>query len=155
MHWFRHLLSPKRGIRRADALNLPHRFGAVKQGRASLKNARLRATVLTLVTGATSGEKGDPMVTAICLIQAKREMVEETAQQLVKLEGVTEVYSVAGQYDLVAILRTPANEDMADLITGSMLRLVGIERTTTLLAFKSYSEYDLDRMFGVGRETED
>jgi DNA-binding Lrp family transcriptional regulator len=92
------------------------------------------------------------MVTATCLIEAKREMVEETAQQLIKLKGVTEVYSVAGQYDLVAILRTPENEDMADLITGSMLRLVGIEKTTTLLAFRAYSDYDLARMFGVGLE---
>lgn len=93
------------------------------------------------------------MVTAICLIQAKREMVEETAQQLIKLKGITEVYSVAGQYDLVAILRTKVNEDMADLITGSMLRLVGIERTTTLMAFRTYSDYDLERMFEVGLET--
>jgi DNA-binding Lrp family transcriptional regulator len=93
------------------------------------------------------------MVTAVFLIQARREMVEETAQQLIKLKGVTEVYSVAGQYDLVAMLRTPANEDMADLITGSMLRLVGIERTTTLLAFRTYSEYDLERMFDVGLES--
>jgi len=92
------------------------------------------------------------MVTAICLIQARREMVEETAQQLIRLKGVTEVYSVAGPHDLVAILRTPANEDMADLITGSMLRLVGIEKTTTLMAFRAYSEFDLERMFNVGAE---
>ncbi len=92
------------------------------------------------------------MVTAVALIHAKREMVDETAQQLVKLKGVTEVYSVAGEYDLVAIIRTTSNEDMADLITGSMLRLVGIESTTTLMALKVYSDYDLDRMFAVGPE---
>ena len=80
------------------------------------------------------------MVTAIVLIQAKRQMVEETAQQLVELPGVAEVYSVTGEWDLVAMIRTDDNEAMANLITGSMLRLVGIERTTTLVAFRSYGK---------------
>jgi DNA-binding Lrp family transcriptional regulator len=90
------------------------------------------------------------MVTAVVLVHARREMVQETAQALIKLPGVTEVYSVAGPYDLVALLRTPDNERMADLVTGSMLRMVGIEKTVTLLAFKTYSDYDLERMFSVG-----
>ncbi|MHC4593187.1 MAG: Lrp/AsnC family transcriptional regulator [Planctomycetota bacterium] len=90
------------------------------------------------------------MVTAIVLIRAKQEMVSETAEQLVGLEGVTEVHSVAGQYDLVAVIRTPSNEEMANLITGSMLRMVGIERTTTLIALRTYGEYDLESMFSVG-----
>ncbi len=90
------------------------------------------------------------MVTAVVLIDAKRAMVSETAQRLVDLEGVTEVYSVAGQHDLVAIIRTRSNEEMGDLITGSMLRMVGIEKTTTLVALKTYSRYDLERMFSVG-----
>jgi len=92
------------------------------------------------------------MVTAIVLIRARRDMVNETAQQLIKLDGVAEVYSVAGEYDLVAIIRTRTNEEMAGIITGSMLRMVGIERTTTLVAFKTYSRYDLDRMFTIGME---
>ena len=90
------------------------------------------------------------MVTAVVLIDAKREMVSETAQRLVDLAGVTEVYSVAGLHDLVAIIRTRSNEEMGDLITGSMLRMVGIEKTTTLVALKTYSRYDLERMFSVG-----
>ena len=90
------------------------------------------------------------MVTAFVLINAKREMVQETAQELIKLAGVTEVYSVAGSYDLVAVLRTADNEQMAEIITGSMLRMVGIEKTVTLVAFKVYSEYDLERVFGIG-----
>ncbi|MCK4284526.1 MAG: Lrp/AsnC ligand binding domain-containing protein [Candidatus Brocadiae bacterium] len=92
------------------------------------------------------------MVTAVVLIDAKREMVSETAQRLVDLEGVTEVYSVAGPHDLVAIIRTRSNEEMGNLITGSMLRMVGIEKTTTLVALKTYSRYDLDRMFSLGVE---
>lgn len=92
------------------------------------------------------------MVTAVVLIDAKREMVSETAQRLVDLEGVTEVHSVTGGHDLVAIIRTRSNEEMGDLITNSMLRMVGIEKTTTLVALKTYSRYDLDRMFSLGAE---
>ena len=80
------------------------------------------------------------MITVIVLIHAKREMVAETAQQLAELDGITAVYSVAGEYDLVAIARTPDNETMSDLMTGSMLRLVGIEKTTSLVAFRSYGQ---------------
>ncbi|MFO8006427.1 MAG: Lrp/AsnC ligand binding domain-containing protein [Candidatus Brocadiia bacterium] len=94
------------------------------------------------------------MVTAIVLINARRDMVNETAQDLTELQGVSEVYSVAGPYDLVAIIRARDNEEMADLITGSMLRMVGIEKTTTLVAFRAYSRYDLDRMFAIGLEEE-
>jgi DNA-binding Lrp family transcriptional regulator len=79
-------------------------------------------------------------------------MVEETAQALTRLDGVSEVYSVAGRYDLVAVLRTGTNEDMANLVTGSMLRMVGIEHTETLVAFRAYSRFDLERMFGVGMD---
>ena len=82
------------------------------------------------------------MVTAIVLIEAKQEMVEETAQQLMGLEGVDEVYSVAGPHDLVALVRVADNDQMARLITGSMLRLVGIEKTTTLVALRAYGETD-------------
>ncbi len=94
------------------------------------------------------------MVTAIVLINARRDMVNETAQELTELEGVSEVYSVAGPYDLVAIIRARDNEEMADVVTGSMLRMVGIEKTTTLVAFRTYSRYDLERMFAIGMEEE-
>ena len=92
------------------------------------------------------------MVTAIVLIKAQREMVNETAQELIKLAPIAEVYSVAGPYDLVAIVRARTNEEMADAVTGSMLRMVGIEETTTLVAFKAYSRHDLERMFSIGQE---
>ncbi len=90
------------------------------------------------------------MVTAIVLINTKRQMVNETAQQLVELDEVSEVYSVTGQYDLVAMVRVRSNEEMANLITGSMLRMVGIEKTLTLIALKTYSRHDLERMFSLG-----
>ena len=92
------------------------------------------------------------MVTAIVLIKAKRHMINETAQALVDLDGVTEVYSVGGEYDLVAIIRVGTNEQMADLVTGSMLKLDGIMKTVTLIAFRTYSQHDLEAMFSIGLE---
>jgi DNA-binding Lrp family transcriptional regulator len=92
------------------------------------------------------------MVTAFVLINAKRDSIQETAEALNKLKGVTEVYSVAGQYDLVAVIRVRTNEELAALVTGHMLKLEGIERTRTLIAFRAYSNYDLEHMFSIGME---
>ena len=92
------------------------------------------------------------MVTAIVLVSAERNRINETAQALLALEGVAEVYSVAGDWDLVAIVRVKTNDQLADLITGKMLQLEGIVRTNTLTAFQAYSNYDLDRMFSIGLE---
>jgi DNA-binding Lrp family transcriptional regulator len=95
------------------------------------------------------------MVTAFVLINARRDMVPETADALTALDGVAEVYSVAGRYDLVAVIRVPSNQELADLVTGHMLKLEGIERTETLIAFRAYSRYDLERMFSIGLEEEE
>ena len=92
------------------------------------------------------------MVTAIVLINARREAVNETAQALVELDGVAEVHSVAGPWDLVAVIRATGNEQLAEIVTEHMLKLAGIEKTTTLIAFRAYSRYDLDRMFSIGME---
>ena len=92
------------------------------------------------------------MVTAIVLVSAERNRINETAQALLALDGVAEVYSVAGDWDLVAIARVKTNDQLAELITGRMLRLEGIVRTNTLTAFQAYSNYDLDRMFSIGLE---
>lgn len=92
------------------------------------------------------------MVTAIVLVNATRNRINETAQSLLALDGVAEVYSVAGDWDLVAIVRVKTNDQLAELITGKMLLIEGIERTNTLTAFQAYSDYDLDRMFSIGLE---
>jgi len=92
------------------------------------------------------------MVTAFVLVNARRDGIPETAEALNKLDGVAEVYSVAGEYDLVAVIRVKANEQLAELVTDHMLRLDGIERTHTLIAFRAYSRYDLERMFSIGME---
>ena len=95
---------------------------------------------------------GARMVTAFVLINAKRDKVTETAEALAALDGVSEVYSVAGQYDLVAVIRVKTNDQLAELITGRMLKLAGIERTQTIIAFRTYSKHDLEAMFSIGME---
>lgn len=92
------------------------------------------------------------MVTAIILINVDRKHVQDAAQNLHKIEGVSEVYSVAGEYDLVAILRTRTNEQIADIVTGKLLKQEGIQKTETLIAFESFSKYDLEHLFSIGQE---
>jgi DNA-binding Lrp family transcriptional regulator len=90
------------------------------------------------------------MVNAVVLINVQRGQVNEVAQQLVTLDGVTEVFSVAGRYDLVAVLRTATNERIADLVTRYIMDIDAIANTETLLAFRVFSKYDLERMFSIG-----
>ncbi len=92
------------------------------------------------------------MVTAIVLMHVEHGHFDRIAQSLVALKGITEVYSVAGSYDLVAVLRTQTNEQIADLVTRQILAIEGITRTETLMAFKVYSSYDLEHMFSIGEE---
>jgi DNA-binding Lrp family transcriptional regulator len=90
------------------------------------------------------------MVTAVVLIKAATDRVPELAQELVELEGVSEVFSVAGQYDLVALVRVKENEDLARVISGKMRKLRGITSSETLISFKVYSKQDLDAGFALG-----
>jgi DNA-binding Lrp family transcriptional regulator len=92
------------------------------------------------------------MITAIVLIQGERGTLPETAEALADVPGVAEVYSVAGEYDLVAIIRVKEQEQLADVVTKNLLKMPGIARTNTLIAFKSYSRKDLDRMWEIGLE---
>src|SRR5687767_3619487 len=92
------------------------------------------------------------MVSAVVLLSLQRDRINEVAERLVELQGVTEVYSVAGQWDLVAVLRVKDNDALADLVTGQLLKVPGIIRSETLIAFRVLSRYDLERMFSVGME---
>ncbi len=94
------------------------------------------------------------MVTAIVLINTKHGHINSVAEALVGMHGVSEVYSVGGRYDLVAVIRVRNNEQMADLVTNTMLKLPNIEKTETLIAFKAFSQHDLERMFAVGVDAE-
>jgi len=92
------------------------------------------------------------MVNALVLLRVKTDRINEVAQQLVDLDGVSEVYSVAGQYDLVAVLRTSSNDQIASLVTGHILKADGLISSETLIAFRAFSRHDLERMFAVGLE---
>jgi DNA-binding Lrp family transcriptional regulator len=90
------------------------------------------------------------MVTSIILINAERTRINDIAGQLQETKGVSEVYSVSGSYDLVAIIRVGNNDDLAELVTEKMNRIDGILHTETMLAFKAYSRHDLESMFALG-----
>jgi DNA-binding Lrp family transcriptional regulator len=92
------------------------------------------------------------MVSAVILLVTEKSRINEVAQELAGLPGITEVYSVAGQYDLVAVARVKSNDEIAEAVTSRMLKIEGIVRTETLIAFRVHSRYDLDRMFSLGME---
>ena len=92
------------------------------------------------------------MVSAVVLINVHRGQVNEIAQSLLEIEGVAEVYSVTGEYDLVALLRLHKYEDLADVVTGRMVQLSGITKTNTLMAFQCYSKADLQQAWDIGLE---
>ena len=76
--------------------------------------------------------------------------VAELAEELADLASVAEVYSVAGDFDLVAVVRVRHHDDLADVVTHEIARLEGITRTHTLVAFRAYSRRDLDAMWSIG-----
>ncbi|HVB63072.1 MAG TPA: Lrp/AsnC ligand binding domain-containing protein [Ktedonobacteraceae bacterium] len=92
------------------------------------------------------------MITALILINVQRGQVNETAQSLLEIDGVAEVYSVTGEYDLVALLRLPRYDDLADVVTGRMMQLSSITKTHTLMAFQRYSRADLQQAWDIGVE---
>ncbi|AHK78488.1 AsnC family transcriptional regulator [Ectothiorhodospira haloalkaliphila] len=89
------------------------------------------------------------MVTAIILMNVQRQKINQIAEELADMEQITEVFSVSGQYDLIAIARVPRNDDLAEVVTRRLLTIDGLEKTNTLLAFKAYSRHDLEAMFSV------
>lgn len=90
------------------------------------------------------------MVTALVLLTVARDKVNTVAATLADLEGITEVYSVAGRYDLAVVIRVKDNEQMAELVTDHMLKVVGIITSETLMAFRVHSKHDLESMFSIG-----
>jgi DNA-binding Lrp family transcriptional regulator len=86
----------------------------------------------------------------VVLLTVERGRINEVAGMLAEMVGISEVYSVAGRYDLVAILRTPNNEALAELVTNKMLHVDGITDSETLIAFRVFSQHDLESMFSIG-----
>ena len=92
------------------------------------------------------------MVSALVLIECEKGAITRTAEAIADVEGITEVYSVAGRVDLVAVIRVPDNDRLAEIVTNAMLAIPGITRTETLIAFRVFSKHDLESMFSVGLE---
>ena len=92
------------------------------------------------------------MVTAVVLITASVEQIPELAQQIADLDGVSEVYSVAGEVDLVALVRVRRHEQLHDVIAGQVNKVPGVLATETLIAFQAYSTHDLEATFSLGLE---
>jgi DNA-binding Lrp family transcriptional regulator len=97
-------------------------------------------------------KQGRIVITAIVLINTAQGRTPDVAQALIDLPGVAEAYSVAGPYDLVAIVRVLHHDDLADLVAGHIQKVPGIEATNTLIAFRAYSQRDLEAMWDIGNE---
>ena len=90
------------------------------------------------------------MVSSIILLTVGRGKINQVAGELASMDGVSEVYSVGGRYDLVAIIRVKDNETLAELVTNRMLLVDGITNSETLIAFRVFSRHDLESMFSIG-----
>jgi DNA-binding Lrp family transcriptional regulator len=90
------------------------------------------------------------MVTSIILINVERSKINEVAEEIAAMEGISEVYSVSGKYDLIAIARVASNEALAELVTKKLLGISAILKSETMLAFQAFSRHDLEGMFEIG-----
>lgn len=90
------------------------------------------------------------MITTIVLIKADPKHIPETAAQLAGIDGVQEVYSVSGEWDLVAIVKVSDYELIAHVVTERFPAVAGVLRTQTLTAFRAYSRKDLEQAWDIG-----
>jgi DNA-binding Lrp family transcriptional regulator len=90
------------------------------------------------------------VITAFILLNVAPGLVKPLAERLLDVPGVAEVYSVAGPFDLVAVVRVKQHDQLADLVTGEVAALEGVERTETLISFRAYSKRDLGLMWDLG-----
>ena len=95
------------------------------------------------------------MITAIVMIDAATDSIGEVAQAVADLDGVSEVYSVAGDTDLIAIVRVREFEQVAQVIAGRINKVPGVIDTDTHIAFRAYSRHDLEAAFSIGFDTAD
>lgn len=90
------------------------------------------------------------MITAIVLVTCDAARIPEVAQDIAVLDGVTEVYSVTGDADLVAMVRVREHEQLADVIADRLSKVEGVAATSTHIAFRTYSRHDLEAAFSLG-----
>ena len=90
------------------------------------------------------------MITAIVFIEAETARIPEVAEAIAALEGVSEVYSVTGQIDLVALVRVKRHEDIASVVSDQLNKIPGVVDTETHIAYRAYSRHDLEAAFSIG-----
>lgn len=86
------------------------------------------------------------------LVRASRAGLATLGPRLADIRGVAEVYTVTGDWDFVAIVRVRQHDELATVVTQEVVRLDGIERTKTMVAFQQFSQHDLEAVFGLGLE---
>jgi DNA-binding Lrp family transcriptional regulator len=95
------------------------------------------------------------MITAIVLVKARVDAIPEVAEELADLPGVSEVYSVTGEVDLIAMVRVRQHEELADVIADRLNKVPGVLATETHIAFRTYSRHDLESAFALGFDDAD
>jgi DNA-binding Lrp family transcriptional regulator len=90
------------------------------------------------------------VVTAIVLVKADVARIHEVAENIAALDGVSEVYSITGEYDLIAMVRVHRHDELNDIIPGRLNKVPGIRDTETHIAFRTYSQHDLEAAFSLG-----
>lgn len=90
------------------------------------------------------------MITAIVLITAETDRIPDVAESIVGIEGVSEVFSVTGEFDIVAIVRVRQHDQLAEVIPGAINTVDGVRSTETHIAFRTYSQHDLEQAFALG-----
>lgn len=89
-------------------------------------------------------------VKAIVLIKAQTDQVSRLARSIAEVAGVSEVNSMAGQYDLVALVHARDNEGLAGIVSDGIRRLEGISYSETLIAFRTLSKAQVATTHSVG-----
>ncbi len=90
------------------------------------------------------------MITAIVLIKADVARIPETAATMAQIPQVSEVYSVTGEFDIIAVVRVRGHDELADVIPGTVNKVPGVTHTETHIAFRAYSRHDLEAAFSLG-----
>ena len=132
------LAGPGLRRRRPGTRSVPREISAGKRGDMVSRDIRLSLT----------GRQ--PVVTAIVLLKAEIHRIPEVAQTIAQLPSVSEVYSITGDYDLMAIVRVRAHDELADVIPGGLNKVDGVTATQTHIAFRTYSRHDLEAAFSIG-----
>ncbi|GAB3495811.1 Lrp/AsnC family transcriptional regulator [Nocardiopsis coralliicola] len=90
------------------------------------------------------------MITAIVMIKTDVDRIPEVAEAIAAVEGVSEVYSVTGGVDLIALVRVRRHDELADVIPGRINKIDGVQTSDTHIAFNAYSQHDLETAFSIG-----